>query len=295
LTGDLPAPVKADMSLASFSIILKQSIRTHCMYVCENSHSMSCNSTAPINSAELLRAYESRAASYSRLAIVQRGLANWLAEWLENSRIAAWQTALEFGAGDGIFTRCAAERYARYFATDISPRMVEQGRRQLPHVTWKIADAWRYEGPSVDRIFSSSLLQWCPEPARTLRQWRNITLPGARMLHGIYILPTLAEWYSLADVHSPLVWRTAPQWLQLFHEAGWAILRSECRTYVQEFPSGRDFIRFLRHTGATCWSSSTLGELRRRITTYEQRFPADDLRGGVKSTWNMFRVEVVAI
>lgn len=255
---------------------------------------MSCHPVAPINSAELLRAYESRASSYSRSAIVQRGLAKWLAGWLGNPRLAAWQTALELGAGDGIFTRYAADRYARYIATDISPRMVEQGRRRLPHISWRVADAWDYTGPRVDRIFSSSLLQWCPEPANILRRWREVALPGGRMLHGIYILPTLTEWYSLTDATSPLEWRTASEWLQLFREAGWIVLRSDCRTYVQEFPSGRDFVRFLRHTGATCWNSPTFGELRRRITTYEHKFPARGLRGGVTSTWNMFRIEVAA-
>lgn len=255
---------------------------------------MSCYSVAPINRTDILKAYENRAASYSRLAIVQRGLASWLAEWLESSRTAAWQTAVEFGAGDGLFTRCAADRYASFIATDISPRMVDQGRRRLPHVTWQVADAWDYAGSAVDRVFSSSLLQWCPEPERVLRQWRELTLPEGRMLHGIYVSPTLAEWYSLASVQSPLEWRSANRWRQLFHEAGWTLLRSECRTYIQEFPSGLDLVRFLRHTGATCGNSPSLGELRRRIATYERRFPARDLHGGVTSTWTMLRIEVSA-
>jgi SAM-dependent methyltransferase len=253
---------------------------------------MSCFSVAPINQVAILKAYEERAESYSRLAIVQRGLASWLAEWLENPKLAAWQTAVEFGAGDGIFTRCAAERYAKFIATDISPRMVEQGRRQMPDVTWIVADAWEYVGPAADRLFSSSLLQWCPDPESTLRQWRTITLPGGRMLHGIYVSPTLAEWYSIGGIESPLEWRTADRWRQLFHEAGWTILRSECRTYVQDFPSGLDFIRFLRHTGATCGSSPSLAELRQRIATYERKFSAKDLPGGVTSTWTMLRIEV---
>jgi SAM-dependent methyltransferase len=241
-----------------------------------------------------LEAYENQAESYSRMAIVQRGLANWLAEWLESSKIAAWQTALEFGAGDGLFTRCAADRYARYVATDLSPRMVEQGLRHLPDVTWKVTDAWDYVGPRVDRIFSSSLLQWCPDPERILRQWREIALPQGRMLHGIYISPTLAEWYSLSDVQSPLEWRTAKHWRQLFEKTGWKVLRSECRTYVQEFSSGLSLMRFLRNTGATCSCSPSLGELRRRLSTYERKFPSRGLVGGVASTWNMFRIELAA-
>jgi SAM-dependent methyltransferase len=255
---------------------------------------MSCSPAAPLNSAELLRAYENRATSYSRLAIVQRGLANWLAEWLESPCLGSWQSALEFGAGDGIFTCYAADRYASYVATDISPRMVEQGRRRLPNVNWRVADAWNYTGPRVDRIFSSSLLQWCPPPEQTLQQWREIALPGGRMLHGIYISPTLPEWYSLSDIQSPLEWRTARQWEQLFCKTGWKVLRSECRTYVQEFASGLALIRFLRNTGATCSCSSSLSELRRRVATYERKFPAQNLVGGVTTTWTMFRIEVEA-
>ena len=254
---------------------------------------MSCLPETHINRDALLKAYDDRAASYSRLAIVQRGLASWLAEWLEESRTAAWQTALEFGAGDGLFSRFAVDRYANFVATDISPRMVEQGRGRLPHVTWQVADAWDYAGPAVDRLFSASLLQWCPDPQRVLNQWRSVTQPGGRMLHGFYVAPTLAEWYSIAGDKSPLEWRNANRWRQLFHEAGWTIVRSESRTYVQEFPSGLELLRFLRHTGATCGSSPTIAELRRHITTYERKFPARDTAGGVTSTWTMFRIEAL--
>ena len=254
---------------------------------------MNCLSDVRPRHAAIIKAFEDRATSYSRLAIVQRHLANWLAEWLEPPRIAAWQTALEFGAGDGLFTQFAADRYASYIATDIAPRMVQLGRRRLPHVTWQEADAWDSKGPMVDRLFSASLLQWCPTPEQVLRRWRDIVAPGGRMLHGFYVLPTLAEWYSVAPYRPPLEWHTANDWQRFFRKAGWRVLRCDCRTHSQAFPSALELVRFLRHTGATCGASPSIGDLRQQIVAYNREFSLRDRHGGVRSTWTMFRIEVL--
>jgi SAM-dependent methyltransferase len=250
---------------------------------------MSCLQDSWVQPPQVIKAYEHRAESYSQRAVVQRKLAAWLAEWIEDSSNRDNLEALEFGAGDGIFTRILTRCFCRLTATDLSPKMVQQGRRRLPKIDWHVADAWNYAGDTVDRLYSASLLQWCPDPERVLREWRDTAKRGARMLHGFYVAPTLPEWYSISSNRSPLEWRSPHEWECMVREAGWSLLRSESRACKQEFPSGLDFIRFLRHTGATCRGTSSIAELREMIADYERGFPAHD--GGITSTWTFFRLE----
>jgi hypothetical protein len=61
------------------------------------------------------------------------------------------------------------------------------------------------------------------------------------------------------------------------------------------WPGGApDPIRFLRHTGATCGDSISIGDLRRLIATYERRFPSGVSVGGVTSTWTMLRIDAAS-
>src|SRR3972149_878124 len=86
-------------------------------------------------------AFDRRADSYARFAVVQHRLAAWLAGGVGAAAAAADVTALELGAGDGLFTRFLAPRYAPLTAVDIAPRMVDAGRRGMPCVSWRVGGA----------------------------------------------------------------------------------------------------------------------------------------------------------
>ena len=238
-------------------------------------------------------AFDRRADSYARFAVVQHRLAAWLAEWLEPADAAADVTALELGAGDGLFTRFLAPRYAPLTAVDIAPRMVDEGRRGMPCVAWRVADAWQLDGEPVDRLFSASLLHWCHDPVAVLRRWRRLTRPGGRMLHGFYVAPTLAEWQSLAAARSPVEWRSPTQWIAYFREAGWSVLRNEAQTRVERFASALDLFRFLHHTGAVAPRRTPVASFRRMIADYDRNFRSTPGGAAVASTWTFFRIEAV--
>ena len=233
-----------------------------------------------------------KADSYSRFAVVQRQLADWLAEWLEPAEQVAALTALEFGAGDGLFTRYLAPCFASTTAVDIAPRMIEQGNRVLPHVEWRVDDAWCLENEPVDRLFSASLLQWCEDPAKVLRHWRTLAKPNGRMLHGFYVAPTLIDWQSIANLRSPIIWRSPEQWKSYFCEAGWTILRSEAHPRVLRFDSALDLLRFFHHTGAITRRNTPIGTLRQMMATYDRDFAIAKEDRAVTSTWTFFRIEV---
>lgn len=238
--------------------------------------------------------FNERADTYAQSAVVQRELAVWLAQWLEPADALGALTTLELGAGDGLFTRYLAERASGVTAIDSAPRMVERGAVLVPQVQWQCADAWRLEpgaiqSAPVDRLYSSSLLQWCDDPVDVLNRWRLLVKPGGRMLHGFYVAPTLVEWESLSGIEPAAAWRTHEQWAEFFRAAGWQILRQDVEQRSFHFDSALSLLRFFHHTGAATPRRLGAGALRQLLAEYDRRF--GDGNSGVVSTWAFCRIE----
>lgn len=234
--------------------------------------------------------FNERADTYRESAVVQRELAAWLAEWLEPAEQLAGLTALELGAGDGLFTALLASRVRRLTAIDAAPRMVARGAEHVPQIAWRTGNAWQLADEQVDRLYSASLLQWCDRPQATLRRWQRLVKPGGRMLHGFYIAPTLAEFESLTGAPPAVAWRSGDQWLEALRAAGWEVIRSESQTRLFRFSSALELLRFFHRTGAAMPRGIGPGALRRLLAEYDRRFA--HALGGVGSTWTFFRVEV---
>jgi SAM-dependent methyltransferase len=232
-------------------------------------------------------------------------MAKWLGEWLEPAEMLRQLSALELGAGDGCFTRQLAERTSSLTAIDEAPRMVRRGRGVVPAAQWQVGDAWSVDAEPVHRLYSASLLQWCPAPREALAHWRRVVKPGGRMLHGFYVAPTLWEWESLAGPSRGLTWRTAEEWDVAFREAGWGVLRHEVQRRRVRFESALALLRFFHKTGAATPVGMTAGTVRRILREYEARFArrgrpagingecARSLSYGIVSTWAFFRIEAV--
>jgi SAM-dependent methyltransferase len=237
--------------------------------------------------------FNDSAHTYSQYAVVQRRLAAWLAEWLEPPRHTAALSALELGAGDGIFTQLLAGRFARTTAVDLAPRMVRQGESRLPQVDWHIDDGWQYRCRPVDRLYSASFLHWCDDPGSVLRRWRGLVKHDGQSLHGFYTAPTLVEWQSTAGWSPPVRWRTRSHWEELFREAGWKILRSGARVHQELFSSALAVLQFFHRTGAVIPRRSSIGTLRRILAAIERMSTAVDGRPVVATTWTFLRIEAV--
>jgi len=237
--------------------------------------------------------FNRHADSYRAHAVVQRRLADWLAEWIEPAEKLASFSALELGAGDGLFTEFLASRCPQVVATDIAQRMIQLGQQRLPHVDWRVADAWRLESRPVQRLYSAGLLHWCADPVAVLRRWLRYVTPNGRMLHGFFVSPTLTEWQSIVGDYSVVQWRDSMQWQAILSRAGCRIVRCETMKHVQYFDSARHLLRFLHFTGAVPPCKSPVAILRHRIREYERLFASGLGSYGVRSTWTLMRIEVV--
>jgi ubiquinone/menaquinone biosynthesis C-methylase UbiE len=247
--------------------------------------------------------FDARADTYAEHAVVQRAMAAWLAEWLEPAEPLRELSALELGAGDGCFTGYLADRVKCLTAIDEARRMVQRGRSAVPSARWQVGNAWSVDAAPVDRLYSASLLQWCPAPRDALAHWRRVVKPGGRMLHGFYVAPTLSEWESLAGPSPGLKWRPADEWEAAFRATGWRVLRREVQRRSVRFDSALALLRFFHKTGAAIPVGSSAGRLRRILQEYDERFAwAGGLNdsqelcqhrtaGGVVASWMYFRIE----
>lgn len=246
--------------------------------------------------------FNRQAAAYNHYAAIQRDMATWLAQWLPAQKAANARQganfardlrgsplrtlnpadnglhALDLGAGSGAFTRHLAERYPRVSALDSAPQMLRQGQHALPQAQWLQGDAWTLEPlaqsiRNVNLITSASLLQWCDSPQQTLQNWARRCAPGTHMLHGFYVEPTLHEWRTLFGNTGQLHWRSAAEWLGLFAEAGWRVLRSECETRNYCFTNALELARSLHRTGAIANAGQLAsGRFRTLLRAYDKTY-----------------------
>lgn len=232
--------------------------------------------------------FELKAARYTEAATVQGLLADWTAQWIE----PAWPEDLrvmEVGAGTGLLTRHLARR-GRLTATDISSRMLQEGRRRLPEVRWEIADAWNPGAVLVDRLYSSAALHWTVDPRRTFETWWRLLAPGGRMVHGLFVPPTLPELEAVGGDVFPLRWRPAAEWIDAAERARFQVHRWETKSLQQEHASVRDFLRQLHDTGVTAARPRFgAGRLRSIIKEFDRRYAGAD--GRVSVTWTLLRFE----
>lgn len=238
--------------------------------------------------------FSRRVDRYAENADLQLYFAKWLGEWIEtglSESVRMW----ELGSGTGFFTRELIRRGYRILATDIAPDMVARGRHDCPEADWAIHDSWRLPEKVSDRLYSSSLLQWMPNPEKTLRVFYNALRPGGKMLHGFFVAPSLQELYSVVPVHySPVLWRSEEEWLSVFEQTGFKVLRSDAVSVRGAYPSAMAFLKKLKDVGpGTIEKSVSSGELRRILREYDDRFPCEN--GGVYASWRFLRVELARV
>lgn len=232
--------------------------------------------------------FDTKAATYEAHAHIQRDLAAWLAEWLEpvlpeDSRI------LEVGAGTGLFTR-ELIGLGKVEALERSQAMIDEGRAFLPFVNWHSGDAFTLPVACCDRLYSSALLQWTTNPALTAQNWFAALKPGGRMLHGLFVAPTLPELSALADIAPPVCWQNSETWLTAFKNAGFKILGWEESRRTQSHRSAQVLLRELHDTGVTpARARLSVTQLRHLLRCYDRLYT--NTQGGVRSTWSLMRFE----
>jgi trans-aconitate methyltransferase len=125
--------------------------------------------------------FDDLAATYEQNAVVQKGAAEVLLQFLQ---ISAAEDVLDVGCGTGHPTRRIRQlTRGRVEGVDASASMVAEARRggdEAIRFSLSRAEDLAFDS-EFDVIFSNSALQWFREPGRALARMRAALRPGGRM------------------------------------------------------------------------------------------------------------------
>lgn len=233
----------------------------------------------------LTSSFNRAALNYHAHARVQTAMADWLAQWLPAQRRGS---ALEIGAGPGVFTRMLLPWQGPLLVTDISSAMCAAGRAALPQTNWRTLAAEVPDGGPWNWIFSSSMLQWTAEPEETFAAWRERLADTGRILAGLFVAETLVELRELTGESGPVIWRTAEAWRDCLAHSGLCIVRDTVERRVFRYNSALALLRSLHGTGTAPVQRVSPGRLRRLLREYDSRHGSYD---GVSASWTFYRFE----
>jgi len=121
-----------------------------------------------------------------------RDFQQWVQPVFERYRFSSRdKTMLEIGCGIGRMTWVFAEHFARVYALDVSPEMIEQGRRLLEHysnVEWAVGngqDLCLFPDCHFDFVFSFLVFHHMPQSRMVLRyieEMLRVLRPGGMFL-----------------------------------------------------------------------------------------------------------------
>ena len=141
-----------------------------------------------------------RAVAYDRHAIVQRRVAEELADTIVSLPMPAAPHVLEIGCGTGFLANALIDRLAgaSWLITDIAPTMLGQARARLGNrdrIRFSILDGERpvADGP-FDLICSSLAAQWFTDLPKALAQWRARLSPRGAIAFTTLASGSFAEW-----------------------------------------------------------------------------------------------------
>jgi trans-aconitate methyltransferase len=90
---------------------------------------------------------------------------------------------LDLGCGTGHLTNKIAEAGAEVVGIDNSQAMIEQARKNFPHLQFEIADGtgFRFDEP-FDAVFSNAAIHWMRDPAAVASSINRALKPGGRFV-----------------------------------------------------------------------------------------------------------------
>jgi malonyl-CoA O-methyltransferase len=163
-----------------------------------------------VDLAAVRRSFDRAAQGYDEAAVLQAEIRSQLLQRLDYVTLEPG-VILDVGCGTGHSSRALKDRYprAQVIALDLAEGMLaEAGRRQ----SWRrrfarvCGDLARLPlaSASVDLVFSSLTLQWCPQPDLAFAEFRRVLRPRGLLNFSTFgpdTLVELRESWSAADGH----------------------------------------------------------------------------------------------
>jgi len=175
------------------------------------------------------RSFDRASATYDAAAVLQAGVREELLQRLDLVRLQP-AAILDLGAGTGHATRGLRDRYrrAQVVALDVAPGMLRVAAERQSW--WRrfdrvCGDAGQlpFATASFDLVYSSAMLQWCPDTDAVFAEIRRVLRPGGLLTFSTFGPDTLRELRS--------AWSTVDGYTHVsrfldMHDLGEALIRN---------------------------------------------------------------------
>jgi len=211
------APLEAADEIAMASRAFLQ--RAGLLYECESARKLDKPSASPevdellaggttAAKSDVAESFSRAASHYDSAAQLQREVGTRLLDSTDSMEYEP-ERVVDLGCGTGYFHPFLKSRFpnAEYLGIDLAPGMVEFARAQFPTADqWLVGDAENLPlaSHSVDLIFSSLAIQWCPNLSGLFAELARVLKPGGRCVFtslGPDTLKELRSSWAAVDGH----------------------------------------------------------------------------------------------
>lgn len=140
-----------------------------------------------LDKKKVAQSFGRAAETYDTVAQLQRDVGKNLLQHAP-AQLSESANVIDLGSGTGFFTRQLASRYesASVHGLDIAEGMLQYSKSQAKEtpINWLCADAEQLPlaDESVDLVFSSLVIQWCPDLQKLMRELARVLKPGGQLL-----------------------------------------------------------------------------------------------------------------
>ncbi|SDT92140.1 malonyl-ACP O-methyltransferase BioC [Halopseudomonas salegens] len=255
-------------------------------------------SEAVIDKRQVAASFSRAASSYDQAAAFQRQVGDDLLAVLPAMQP---RHVVDLGSGTGFFTRALHARYAaQVFGLDLAEGMVRLARQQPPAVQgWAVADAEHLplRSASLDLLFSSLAVQWCPRLDQVLAEARRVLRPGGYLAFTTLVDGSLHElrqaWQAVDGFVHVNRFMPAADLQALLTDSGLRIQHCQVQPYVLQYQQLSELTRELKALGANNRNPGRPGGLTgrarlRALTQAYERFRQAD--GTLPATYQVAQV-----
>lgn len=204
---------------------------------------------------QVAASFSKAATSYDSVADLQRAVGTELMTRLPELVPSRW---LDLGSGTGCFSRALAQQFPQSegVALDLAEGMLRYARPLGGAVHYVAGDAENLplRDASVDLMFSSLAVQWCPDFSAVLSEARRVLKPGGVFAFASLCVGTLFElrdsWQAVDGMVHVNRFREREEYQRLCAASGLPVRSLEVLPHVLHYPDVRSLTHELKALGA---------------------------------------------
>lgn len=228
--------------------------------------------------------FENSFPTYDSHAIVQKGMAKELSDYILQSCGGDYKNVLEIGCGTGFFTRHIMEdmKIKKLLINDISPEVIGYIEKIAPYCNYIIGDMENITFDSkFDIVASNAAFQWAEDLETMIKRFYNVLKPDGVLAFTTFGERNFEQMTKISD--RKLMYKSLDELSGMFNGFEVKIIKDDI--HQMDFKTPIDVLRHIKNIGANAIAAEfwTKGALKDFEGKYREFFTTED---GVSLTYH---------